>query len=268
MIPSPILARWHQHAPWSHPSLVEQDLILSECLLAIMGHTALSRSLAFRGGTALYKLFLQPASRYSEDLDFVRTGPGPIKPILESIQECLAFLPETPSIVIKRNQVRLRYRFRATVDGRPMRLKIEINTREHPSILPYRQIAFSVPSLWRGGTTMVRTYAREELLATKWRALFQRSKGRDLFDLWQACTRLKPDRALMWSVCHEVFAREGGQLPSGERWRENVTLKVRDREFRGDCYGLLRPGTAYDPQSAWATLERAWLLPAQDNFPA
>lgn len=197
MIPSPILARWHEHAPWSHPSLVEQDLVLSECLLAIMHDTRLSRSLAFRGGTALYKLFLEPASRYSEDLDFVRTGPGPIKPLLEAIQQCLAFLPEAPSIVIKRNQVRLRYRFRATTDGRPMRLKIEINTREHPSILPYRIVDFQVPTVWRGGTASVLTYALEELLATKWRALFQRSKGRDLFDLWQACTRLGPDRGLM-----------------------------------------------------------------------
>ncbi|MYH43579.1 MAG: nucleotidyl transferase AbiEii/AbiGii toxin family protein [Acidimicrobiaceae bacterium] len=47
---------------------------------------------------------------------------------------------------------------------------------------------FAVDSPWFSGSAGVATYALEELAATKIRALFQRRKGRDLFDLWLAVT--------------------------------------------------------------------------------
>lgn len=66
----------------------------------------------------------------------------------------------------------------------PMKLKIEINTQEHFTILEHQQKLFSVSSDWINGEAEIRTYQLEELLGIKLRALFQRKKGRDLFDLW------------------------------------------------------------------------------------
>jgi len=48
--------------------------------------------LAFRGGTALHKLYLKPQIRYSEDIDLVQINPEPINPILKRLRERLAFL--------------------------------------------------------------------------------------------------------------------------------------------------------------------------------
>ena len=67
MIPRAHITAWRSIAPWSTDAQVEQDLVLSRALVEIYTDPALASSLAFRGGTALHKLYLSPALRYSED---------------------------------------------------------------------------------------------------------------------------------------------------------------------------------------------------------
>ncbi|WP_420442305.1 nucleotidyl transferase AbiEii/AbiGii toxin family protein [Candidatus Palauibacter sp.] len=147
----------------------------------------LARRLAFRGGTALYKRHLTPPPRYSEDIDLVQVRPEPIGETLDQIRSRLDPWLGEPRRTLKEGAVELMYRF-ASEDVPPLklRLKVEINTREHFSELGLRRVAFLVDSPWFGGTAEVTTYALEELLGTKLRALYQRRKGRDLFDLWYA----------------------------------------------------------------------------------
>ena len=83
MIPKPYIAQWKDHAPWNAFEQVEQDLVISRVLVEIFSDEFLNENLAFRGGTALHKLYLNPASRYSEDIDLVQIKSGPIKPIME-----------------------------------------------------------------------------------------------------------------------------------------------------------------------------------------
>ena len=73
---------WNEHAPWIEPAMVEQDLIICRALVDIFSDEFLREQLAFRGGTALHKLYMHPQPRYSEDIDLVQINPGPIKPIL------------------------------------------------------------------------------------------------------------------------------------------------------------------------------------------
>lgn len=87
MIPKPYIAQWQSHAPWKDLYQIEQDLIISRALVAIFSDPFLNENLAFRGGTALHKLYLNPAPRYSEDIDLVQIKHGPIKPIMERLQE-------------------------------------------------------------------------------------------------------------------------------------------------------------------------------------
>jgi len=56
-------------APWATDVQVEQDLVLSRILVEMFQDASLAEHLAFRGGTALHKLFLSPAAPYSEDVD-------------------------------------------------------------------------------------------------------------------------------------------------------------------------------------------------------
>ncbi len=77
MIPRDYITEWRAEAPWVQDSQVEQDLVISRALVEIFSHPLLSESLAFRGGTALYKLHIRPAARYSEDIDLVQIEAEP-----------------------------------------------------------------------------------------------------------------------------------------------------------------------------------------------
>jgi predicted nucleotidyltransferase component of viral defense system len=65
MVPQTAILEWQSFAPWSDNSSVEQDLLISRAIVEIFNNDFLKSNLAFRGGTALYKLFLSPAMRYS-----------------------------------------------------------------------------------------------------------------------------------------------------------------------------------------------------------
>lgn len=82
MIDRASIMAWAEQAPWNDPAMVEQDLIICRALVDIFSDDFLKNELAFRGGTALHKLYLQPQPRYSEDIDLVQINSGPIKPIL------------------------------------------------------------------------------------------------------------------------------------------------------------------------------------------
>ena len=92
MIPKSYIDAWRSSAPWIETSQVEQDLAISRAVVEIFSNDYLKENLAFRGGTALHKLYLQPQARYSEDIDLVQLNSGPAKPMLEAIRDQLLFL--------------------------------------------------------------------------------------------------------------------------------------------------------------------------------
>ena len=87
MIPRADIIAWRSRVKWKSDAQVEQDLILSRALVELFSQKFLTMNLAFRGGTALHKLHLTPASRYSEDLDFVQITAGPIGSVLDAIRK-------------------------------------------------------------------------------------------------------------------------------------------------------------------------------------
>ena len=88
------IQQWSEHAPWIDNAQIEQDLIICRALVSIFSDEFLASQLAFRGGTALHKLYLSPQPRYSEDIDLVQITPGPIKPIMYRLGEVLDWLPD------------------------------------------------------------------------------------------------------------------------------------------------------------------------------
>jgi predicted nucleotidyltransferase component of viral defense system len=85
MIPRDYITEWRAQAPWVQDFQVEQDLIISRALLAIFTHPLLGQSLAFRGGTAIYKLHVKPPARYSEDIDLVQINAEPAGPVMNAL---------------------------------------------------------------------------------------------------------------------------------------------------------------------------------------
>ena len=187
MIPYQSIVAWGNVVPWVDMRQVEQDLIISRALIEIFSNKTLSDELRFRGGTALNKLHFPSPSRYSEDLDLVRTSAGPIGPILDQLRGNLE--PWLGRAKFSQSPVAPKLLFQVEAENGndvPIRLKIEINTREIEAFDRRVAIPLNVKNPWFSGETNISTFSREEMLATKLRALLQRDKGRDLFDLAHA----------------------------------------------------------------------------------
>lgn len=147
MIPEAAITHWRNVVPWPQDAQVEQDLILSRALIEIYQEPALSRELLLRGGTALHKLFITPPRRYSEDIDLVQTAPGPIGPVLDGIRTRLDPVLGKPRRENNPDNVTLRYRMESEIPPvTPLRLKVEINTREHFSVFGTAGRSLSVRS--------------------------------------------------------------------------------------------------------------------------
>ncbi|WP_303922412.1 nucleotidyl transferase AbiEii/AbiGii toxin family protein [Draconibacterium sediminis] len=258
MIPKPYIAKWQKFAPWKEFSQVEQDLIISRTLVEIFSDEYLRENLAFRGGTALHKLFLNPAPRYSEDIDLVQIKPGPIKPIMAKIGEVVSFFEEKRTTKVGGHGAKAFYRFTSEYEEIRMRLKLEINCKEHFNVLDWVDFPFEIDSEWFSGKADIRTYNINELLGTKLRALYQRSKGRDLFDLDYARHHLEIDTPRIIHCFKEYISfATGKRPPSKKEFLLNFEAKQNDPDFTGDMEALLRTGIKYNQEEAskWAINE-------------
>lgn len=233
MIPANAITAWGTTREWPTREQVEQDLLLSRAICAIASDDYLQRELVFRGGTALHKLHLDHAYRYSEDLDYVRssgTGIAQLTHALTELGNALGFDVRTkvgmhPKI----------YWHTTAESGVPMKIKIEINTHERSPALPLLHQRHSVDSAWWAGSALVPTFQPAELVATKIRALYQRSKGRDLFDLWLALDHLKIAPAEILAA----FRPYRPETLTAAKARENLTQKLGNQSFRHDLDALV-----------------------------
>lgn len=250
MIPEAYIQEWRGIAPWQTLEMVEQDIVLSRALSDIFCDNTLSGLLAFRGGTALHKLHFNSPHRYSEDIDLVQIESGPIGPIYDGIQAVLNPWLGTPSRKQGPGIANLTYRFDSEFPPSVrLRLKVEINTREHFSVNGFVRNDFNVASRWYTGQCKLTTYTLEELLGTKMRALFQRRKGRDLFDLWLGLTDGAADADQVVMI-FQRYMKEVGTVISQKLFMENMAAKKEHPGFQSDVDPLLVPGTGFDMGSA------------------
>lgn len=242
---------WNEKVPWEDHAKVEQDLLICRCLVAIYNDEFLASQLAFRGGTALHKLYLSPQPRYSEDIDLVQIHPGPIKNILYRLGEVLDFMPDRVTKPKRYNNTML-FRMESEIPPTvPIRLKVEINCYEHFDVLGLVKRPFSVENSWFTGQAELTTYQFNELLGTKLRALYQRKKGRDLFDLYVGLTEGQCNAEEIIQCYNRYMAFVVEKPPTHKQFVNNMEIKMNDTEFLGDTIGLIRPEIAYDPMAAY-----------------
>ena len=214
MIPRDYITAWRQQAPWVQDVHVEQDLVISRALVEIFSDPVLRDALAFRGGTALYKLHLRPAARYSEDIDLVHTKPEPAGSMMDAVRRVL-----DPWL------------------GQPTWKQTE------------GRVTFVVSSDWFDGACEIQSYELDELLGTKLRALYQRKWGRDLFDLSHALAHASADPARVVHAFSAYMTHEGHRVTRAQ-FEENVARKLRDPVFRADISPLLAADVSWDLDAA------------------
>jgi predicted nucleotidyltransferase component of viral defense system len=261
VIPRDYITEWRARAPWADNAQIEQDLVICRALVSIFSHPVLRDALAFRGGTALYKLYLTPAARYSEDIDLVQVRAEPAGPVMDALREVLGPWLGKPQWKQTEGRVTFNYRF-ASEDPTPLplRLKVEVNTREHFAAHGLRRVPFTVASRWFNGAADITTYDLDELLGTKLRALYQRRKGRDLFDMATALSRGGVDPARIVSAFRH-YMDEGGHHVTRAEFEGNLAAKIEDKRFLSDIPPLLATSQRWDAaQAAALVAERLFPL--------
>ena len=251
--------------PWPSQVQVEQDLLLCRTMVALFDDAFLQSQIAMRGGTLLHKVYLAPAARYSEDIDLVVVGDRPEGHIRKALNRVLSGVLGTPKLsvwedlklairnTVKPSRVlRMTYAMQSLMEpGSNLEIVVEANVTERTPHLPVIQIPFEFPFQDTVVSTKVSGYDIHEMLGTKMRALFQRRRGRDLFDLYWALRLAKPAVApagIIESFQH-YLKLEGSAAGRGE-FIALLDAHLADRGFCSDMKQLVRSGIEYDPQQA------------------
>lgn len=251
--------------PWPSQRQVEQDLLLCRGMEAIFGDAFLRAQVAMRGGTLLHKVYLAPAARFSEDIDLVAVGDRPEDHIRKALRRVLASVLGTPrtsawdalALAIRNKArpsriLRMTYAVPSTsTPGATVEIVVEVNVTERTPHRPVVEIPFEFPFRGVSMTTGIVGYDIHEMLGTKLRALLQRRRGRDLFDLYWALTLAQPpvDPAeVIDSFLH--YLRQEAVVARRAEFVAILESHLADPGFRSDMDHLLRNGIDYDPESA------------------
>ncbi len=260
--------------PWQRQQQVEQDLLLCRAMAALFNDKFLRGQIAMRGGTLLHKAHLAPAARYSEDIDLVAFGSRPEGHIAKAIRRVLKpelgepgdTIWDTMRLAI-RNTVRPSRVLRLTYTvpsvsepGVTLDIVVEANVTERVSHRPIVSIPFAFAYREETVSVSLNGYDLHEMLGTKMRALFQRKRGRDLFDLYWALKHAKPavdPQAVIDSFLHDL--RQEGASAGRAEFFGLLDRHLADRGFCSDMHALLRSGLNYDPQEAGAVVKESLL---------
>jgi predicted nucleotidyltransferase component of viral defense system len=238
------IVAWSRNAPWPEDRQVEQDLVICRALVEIFNDDFLKRELRFRGGTALNKLHFPKPFRYSEDIDLTRTTPGNVGPILTRLREVLEPWMGHGRYDLGEIGPRLTFTMKAEDENasQPIRVKVEIATRERTAYDGAKTYPFEINNAWFTGKAEIASFSREEILATKLRALLQRDKGRDLIDLAQAAAAFNGLDTAHVVMLLGKYLQAGGQSISRAEAEQRMWEKLDNPSFLAD----VRPFLAAD----------------------
>lgn len=258
MISQKYIQEWKTHAPWPQPSQVEQDLIIGRALCELYSEPKIQEALAFRGGTALQKIFFDKPTRYSEDIDLVQIPREAFGDMIDLIRSKLDSWLGKPQIDRKTGRLTMRYRYQSEIEPvESMKLKIETNTGEHFSVMGYQRIPFKMDSEWYTGSCEITTFHVEEIMGTKLRALYQRRKGRDLYDFAKAFEHFNGLDDAKVVECFLKYMEYGGVKVSRAEFEQAIHDKRKDSAFRDDIEPLLTEGrSVFNPDKAFDDLLR------------
>jgi predicted nucleotidyltransferase component of viral defense system len=256
LIPIAYLREWSAHAPWPDLRQVEQDLLICRALCDLFSNEQLQGRIAFRGGTAIHKLLFAKPLRYSEDIDLVQTQGEGIGATIDGVRQALSWLGK-PNREQVAHSMHLVFRFAPEADsGSKLKLKVEINTREHENLHGLKAYPFEVSSGWHQAKAEIVSFEPEEIFGTKLRALLQRHQNRDLFDLNQGLHQLGLDCDRLIACFQHYLALEGHAISRANA--EERMLKKLNQSLTEDVAPLLPTGVHFTDDDAIAAFGRVW----------
>ncbi len=182
------------------PNVVEKDYVLGWILAAISNHPRLGPTWIFKGGTCLKKCFFE-TYRFSEDLDFTVTDPAQLteESLSAAFREIAEWVYEHAGIELPADRFRfdvyrnkrdglccegkVAYRGPIAPGGDLPRVKLDLTVDERVVLEPIHRPIEHDYSDRPGSGFEARCYPFDEVFAEKIRALAERGRPRDLYDV-------------------------------------------------------------------------------------
>ena len=181
------------------PTVIERDYALGWVLWGISRNETFSKRLVFKGGTSLKKCWFEDY-RFSEDLDFTAQQTVQEGEIRGSLDAMIAEVSEASNLHFEKDRTEVKqtldfegkesYKATTYFSGprgdirNPLRIKFDITHYEKVILPPIRRKVIHRYSDAKDCESEITTYCIEETLGEKLRALLQRSRPRDYYDIW------------------------------------------------------------------------------------
>lgn len=225
------------------PQVIEKDFTLGWLLAGIAVHPDIGQSWVFKGGTCLKKCYFE-TYRFSEDLDFTLTNPDHLREdfLLETFNQIAGWVYDNTGIEIPADSIRFDVyenpRGNNSVQGKvgyrgPMqrrgdapRIKLDLTNDEILVLDPVmREVHHPYSDRPEEGIHVL-CYAFEEVFAEKIRALTERLRPRDLFDVVDIFRRsnVDTDRELVVSTLEKKCEYKGVEVPTIKILRNHPEL--------------------------------------------
>lgn len=258
------------------PNVVEKDYVLGWLLAGIFAHPTLAEHWVFKGGTCLKKCYFE-TYRFSEDLDFTLTDASHLESgfLTSAFREVSAWVYDQSGIELPAEGLRFEVfdnpRGRRAVQGRapyrgPIapagdlpRIKLDLTADEVLVLPPVdRPVSHPYSDAPEDGIH-ARCYSYEEVFAEKIRALGERARPRDLYDVINLFRHdeFHPAPETIYDVLSKKCAFKGIALPTVEE------LGALREELEGDWAVMLTHQLPALPpvEAFWAELPAvfAWI---------
>ena len=225
--------------------VAERDIVLTY-LLKIFHDEGFLKTLTFKGGTALRKIYIGDIGRFSEDLDFTGMNFSNHLDFLESLNKTFAQPRFDVNFKLDNwetstGEVSLKSFVSYEHEWNAAHFEIDISLREEP-ILPIKSL-FLAPQLYFKYLPFepppIPCLDYEETISEKIRACFQRLRARDVYDLWvlsnrpMAKERVRTLAVLKCWQVREEFDPEKllSQISSAKfEWQEIQRLVRKDKQ--------------------------------------
>lgn len=217
-----------------NPHVVEKDFVLGWILAGIYQHHAFADSWVFKGGTCLKKCFFE-TYRFSEDLDFTLTEPEHLDSdfLVATFREISEWVYEQSGIELPTDQHafdiyenprghrscqgKLSYQGPVSprTGGLP-RIKLDLTADEVLVLAPVKSPVYHPYSDAPGDGISALTYAYEETFGEKVRALAERTRPRDLYDVINLFRNAesRPSASAVLDVLRQKCAFKGISVPT------------------------------------------------------
>ena len=183
------------------PNIVEKDYVLGWLLAAISSNPALSQSWAFKGGTCLKKCYFE-TYRFSEDLDFTLKDENHLQEefLINQFTSIASWLYEEAGIEILIDRLKfdiyMNSRGHRSCQGRVYhdsyfaqgkrdipKIRLDLSADEVLVLPTSRQAVFHPYTDVPEGGIFIESYDYHEIFSEKVRALGERARPRDLYDV-------------------------------------------------------------------------------------